>query len=156
YDWRTMYLLGLIPVALVFFFRLGMQETRRFEQLRQSAKVHTSLRKQLAGIWVPFAPRYRARSLLVTLIWNCNHLVASPAVTFWTIHAHRNLGYAPAEYTLVVSGGYLFGFLFGAPAAGFLMNRVGRRVTCAVYYFGAAAAIFALFWSTSTALSAQI
>src|SRR5262249_53299353 len=141
-DWRTMYLLGLIPVALVFFFRLGMRETRRFDTLRRSGNTHTSLRAQLAALPVPFHRRYRKRALLVTLIWNCNHLVTSPAVTFWTIHAARDLGYGPEQYSLVVAAGYLFGFLCGAPAAGFSMNHFGRRSTCAIYYFGASAAIF--------------
>ena len=64
YEWRTMYLLGLIPVVLVFFVRLGMRETRRFEALRQSGGTHTSLREQLAGMRLPFQRRYRKRSLL--------------------------------------------------------------------------------------------
>ena len=155
YDWRTMYLLGLIPVALVFFFRLGMRETRRFEQLRRDGKLHGSFRAQLAGLRVPFQPRYRKRSLLVTLIWNCNHIVTSPAVTFWTIHAVRDLGYKAEQYTVVVAAGYLFGFLIGAPAAGFFMNRLGRRLTCSMYYFAAAVAIFALFRVDSTDLVLQ-
>jgi MFS transporter, putative metabolite:H+ symporter len=154
-DWRTMYLLGLIPVALVFFFRLGMRETRRFETLRTDGSLHASLRAQLAGLRVPFQRRYRKRSLLVTLIWNCNHLVTSPAVTFWTIHAARDLGLGPQQYTVVVAAGYLFGFLIGAPAAGFCMNRFGRRLTCALYYIGAAAAIFTLFQVTSADLGVQ-
>jgi MFS transporter, putative metabolite:H+ symporter len=154
-DWRTMYLLGLIPVALVFFFRLGMRETRRFETLRTAGSLHASWRAQLAGLRVPFQRRYRKRSLLVTLIWNCNHLVTSPAVTFWTIHAARDLGMGPQQYTVVVAAGYLFGFLVGAPAAGFCMNRFGRRLTCALYYMGAAAAIFTLFQVTSTDLGVQ-
>jgi len=156
FDWRTMYLLGLLPAALVFFFRLGMRETRRFDALRTNGKTYTSWRQQLAGLLVPFQPRYRKRSLLVTLIWNCNYMVASPAVTFWTIHAARNLGYGPQDYTLVVSAGYLFGFLVGAPVAGFCMNRFGRRRTCGWYYLAAAAAIFALFNVTSTNLAVQM
>ena len=155
HDWRTMYLLGLLPVALVFLFRLKMKETRRFVEMRDRGNVVTSLREQIASLRVPFQRRYRRRSLLVTLIWNCNHLVTAPAVTFWTIHASRNLGYGPDQYTVVVAGGYLFGFLAGAPAAGYLMNRAGRRLTCALYYFGAAAAIFTLFWVTSTSLVVQ-
>lgn len=154
-DWRTMYLLGLIPVALVFFFRLGMRETRRFDMLRSEGKTHTSMREQLASMRVPFQPRYRKRSLLVTLIWNCNHLVTSPAVTFWTIHASRDLGYAPQQYTVVVAAGYLFGFLVGAPAAGFLLNRIGRRLTCGLYYLAAAVSIFTLFQVDSASLLLQ-
>jgi len=156
YDWRTMYLLGLIPVALVFFFRLGMRETRRFDMLREEGRAHTtSLRQQLAGLRVPFQRRYRARSLLVTLIWNCSHMVTSPAITFWTIHAHRDLGLGPQQYTVVVAAGYLFGFLVGAPTAGLLMNRLGRRLTCALYYLGAGLAIFALFQIDSRDLVLQ-
>ncbi|MBI3785507.1 MAG: MFS transporter [Deltaproteobacteria bacterium] len=155
YDWRTMYLLGLIPVGLVLLLRLGMKETRRFEHLRSSGKTHRSWRDQLAAMRVPFQKRYRARSLLVTLIWNCNHLVTSPAVAFWTIHAARNLGYGPSEYTLVVAGGYIVGFVVGAPASGFLMNRVGRRLTCALYYYGAAVSIFTLFMVSSPSLIVQ-
>lgn len=155
YDWRTMYLIGLVPVALVFLFRLGMKETRRFDELKRSGRSHTSLRQQLAAMRVPFQRRYRARSLLVTLIWNCNHLVGAPAVTFWTIHAHQNLGYGPGEYTTVVAGGYLIGFLLGSPAAGFLMNRIGRRAACSGYYLGAAVAIFTLFWVESASLVIQ-
>jgi len=155
YDWRTMYLIGLVPVALVFLFRLGMKETRRFEELKRTGKSHTSLREQWAAMRVPFQRRYRARSLLVTLIWNCNHLVGAPAVTFWTIHAAQNHGYGPREYTTVVAAGYFIGFLLGTPAAGFLMNRVGRRLTCSGYYMGAALSIFALFWTTSASLVVQ-
>lgn len=155
YDWRTMYLIGLVPVALVFLFRLGMKETRRFEELRRTGKSHTSLREQWKAIFVPFQPRYRARSLLVTLIWNCNHLVGAPAVTFWTIHAAQNHHYSPRDYTTVVAVGYLVGFFLGSPVAAFCMNRFGRRLTCTGYYFGAALAIFLLFWTSSPSLWVQ-
>ncbi|MCX8072239.1 MAG: MFS transporter [Candidatus Binatia bacterium] len=155
YDWRTMYLLGLVPVALVVLVRLGMRETHRFEQLKNDGHVKQSWRAQLAALKVPFQRRYRARSLLVTLIWNCNHLVTSPAVTFWTIHAARNLGFSPQDYTVVVAGAYIVGFLLGAPLAGFLMNRLGRRLSCALYYFGAAGFIFALFMVPTPSVALQ-
>jgi len=153
-DWRAMYLLGLLPVTLVLFLRLGMRETRRFEHVRAAA-APLPWRAQLAGILVPFQRRYRRRSLLVTLIWNCSHMVTSPAVTFWTIHAARDLGYGPQQYTVVVAAGYLFGAIFGAPAAGYCMNRWGRRPTCALYYMAAALAIFALFRVGSADLRLQ-
>lgn len=155
YPWRTMYLLGLIPLGLVFFFRLGMRETRRFEHAHRDAEP-LSLRQLRRAIGVPFHRRYRARTLLVTLIWNCNHLITAPAVTFWTIHASRNLGYTPSQYGLVVASGYLFGFLFGAPAAGFLMNRLGRRLACSGFYVCAALVIFLLFSVRSPDVTLQI
>lgn len=155
YDWRTMYLLGIVPLALIFFFRLGMRETRRFEDLQRD-RGHQTWAQQWRNMLVPFEPRYRSRSLLVTLIWNCNHLVGAPAVTFWTIHATQNHGYTPAQYGLVVAVGYLVGFAVGTPLAGWLLNRIGRRLTCAGFYVCAAVAIFALFALPSPELPVQM
>jgi len=144
YDWRMMYVIGLVPLGLIFFFRLGMRETRRYEEIARERGAQ-SWAQMWQHLRVPFQKQYRARSLLVTLIWNCNHLVTSPATTFWTIHAARNLGYSAAQYGSVVAVGYLAGFVFGAPLAAFLMNNLGRRITCAGFYVAAAVAIFLLF-----------
>jgi MFS family permease len=155
YDWRTMYLIGLVPMALIFFFRLGMRETRRFDELKRE-RGDQSWGDLWRHMMVPFQRRYRGRALLVTLIWNCNHLVTAPAVTFWTIHASRNHGYTPAQYGMVVAVGYLAGFVLGAPLAGFLLNRVGRRLTCAGFYVCAAVAIFLLFAVPSSEIGVQM
>lgn len=154
YDWRTMYLIGLVPLALIFFFRLGMRETRRFEEVSRERGMQT-WRESWTHLKVPFSRPYRGRALLVTLIWNCNHLVTSPATTFWTIHAARNLEYSAAQYGMVVALGYLAGFALGSPLAGFLMNRLGRRWTCAGFYIAAAIAIFCLFSAESNDLLLQ-
>lgn len=155
YDWRTMYLIGLVPLGLIFLFRLGMRETRRFEHLK-SQRGHVGWEDVRRGMLAPFGPRYRARTLLVTLIWNCNHLVTAPAVTFWTIHATRNLGYGAAQYGAVVAAGYLAGFLVGAPLAGWAMNRFGRRRTCAAFYAAAAVSVYLLFVTSDPAAWKQM
>lgn len=144
YDWRMMYVIGLVPLALIFFFRLGMRETRRYEEVARERGTQ-SWAQMWEHLRVPFQKQYRGRTLLVTLIWNCNHLVTSPATTFWTIHAARNLGYDAAQYGGVVAVGYLAGFVLGSPLAAWLMNHVGRRRTCAGFYVAAAIAIFFLF-----------
>ena len=106
--------------------RLFYDGARSYEEVARARGTQT-----WAQMWdhlrVPFQPQYRSRTLLVTLIWNCNHLVTSPATTFWTIHAARNLGYSAAEYGSVVAVGYLAGFVFGAPLAAWSLNRLGRR-----------------------------
>lgn len=154
YTWKAMYLLGLAPLVLVFLFRLGMRETRRFTHAT-SVRGRKTWRDLVAGIWLPFDRRWRRRTLLVTLLWNCSYLVTSPAITFWTIHASKNLGYGPKQYGLVVSAAYVCGFL-ATPLAGFLMNRVGRRLSCAGFYFAASGAIFLLFRVDAPALGVQI
>jgi len=155
HDWRVMYAIGLIPLVLIFLFRLGMRETRRYEEIARE-RGEQSWAQMWAHLLIPFQKEYRARSLLVTMIWNCNSLVTSPATTFWTIHAARNLGYSAAQYGSVVAVGYLAGFLFGSPLAAYLMNRLGRRISCAGFYITAAVAIFGLFSTATPAMPVQM
>jgi putative MFS transporter len=155
YDWRVMYAIGLVPLVLIFLFRLGMRETRRYQEIARARGAQT-WRETWARLRVPFRKEYRARSLLVTMIWNCNYVVTSPATTFWTIHAARNLGYSAAQYGAVVAVGYLAGFVFGSPLAAYLMNNLGRRVTCAGFYIAAAVSIFSLFSAETPALGVQM
>jgi putative MFS transporter len=154
-DWRTMYALGLIPLALIFLFRLGMRETRRYQEIARD-RPEQGWAETWARLRIPFRKEYRSRSLLVTMIWNCNHLVTSPATTFWTIHAARNLGYSAAQYGAVVATGYLAGFLLGSPLAAFLMNKLGRRISCAGFYTAAAVSIFLLFSTRTPAMPVQM
>lgn len=151
WDWRAMYLLGLIPLALVFLVRLGMRETRRFQAIARGERPHP-----LQQIRQALAPAYRPRVLLVTGLWNCNHLLTSPATTFWTIHAARTLGYDAGTYGMVVATGFLAGFAIGSPLAAWLMDHVGRRRACAILYIAAGVAITALFWTPSRSVPVQM
>lgn len=151
WDWRAMYLLGLIPLALVFLVRLGMRETRRFQALAHQERPHP-----LRQIRAALAPAYRPRVLLVTGLWNCNHLLTSPATTFWTIHAARTLGYDAGTYGTVVAVGFLAGFAIGSPLAAWLMDHVGRRRACAILYIAAGIAIALLFWTPSRSVPLQM
>lgn len=151
WDWRAMYLLGLIPLALVFLVRLGMRETRRFQALGDAARPHP-----LQQIRAALAPAYRPRVLLVTGLWNCNALLMSPATTFWTIHAARTLGYDAGTYGSVVAVGFLAGFTVGSPLAAWLMDHVGRRPACAILYIASGLAIAALFWMPSRSVPVQM
>lgn len=148
-HWRVLYILGVIPLALVFLLRFGMRETRRFvaEQETRGGRphgVHTTLRLAYEQAKTPWQPLYRRRTLLVTLLWNCVHLVTAPAVAFWVIYAREELGFSPAVVGLIIFWGYVGGIV-GHFVAGDLIDRIGRKWTCAGFYMGAAVAIFLLF-----------
>lgn len=148
-DWRVLYLIGVLPLALVFVLRLGMRETRRFAA-EQRAKTpqrrafREVLRVQYAHAKTPWQPEYRRRTLLVTLLWNCVHLVTAPAVAFWVIYAREELSFTPSVVGLIIFWGYAGGIV-GHFVAGYLIDRIGRKATCSGFYIFAAIAIFMLF-----------
>ena len=143
-DWRVLYVLGLAPLLLVLLLRLTMRETRRFEAVRQERLEPVSgegfWRRQLANASVPWQPQYRRRTVIVVLLWNCVHLVTAPSVAYWVIFAREQLHFTPALVGSIVFWGYAGGVV-GNYAAGYLIDRIGRRVTCALLYTLAAISI---------------
>jgi putative MFS transporter len=97
-----------------------------------------------------FRPRYLPRFRIVALLWNCVHLVTAPAVAFWAIYASEEVGMSPAQVGDVVMWAYVAG-AFGHLLAGQLVDRIGRKVTCAAFYSIAAVAIVGMFHTTTTA-----
>ncbi|MGH8009457.1 MAG: MFS transporter [Candidatus Binatia bacterium] len=148
-DWRILYLLGVLPLALVFLLRFGMRETRRFIAA-QTVTGHapwslgTFLRTEYAHAKIPWQPEYRRRTAIVALLWNCVNLVITPAVAFWVIYAREDLGFTPSTVGAIIFCGYAGG-LAGHFVAGFLIDRIGRKVTCAAFYAFAAITVFLLF-----------
>ena len=150
-SWRVLYALGLAPLVIVFGLRIGMRETRRFEAARAAALAVArppTWREHLANARIPWQPRYRRRTAIVAVLWNCVHLVTAPAVAFWMIYAREQLGMSPARAGDIVFWGYVVGAL-GHVAAGVLIDRIGRKWTCAGSYVLGAVGITFLFQTTS-------
>jgi putative MFS transporter len=152
-DWRILYLLGGVPLLFVFVLRFSMRETRRFVAERRGRaerprSVAAALREEVANARRPWSREYRRRTALVALLWNCVHLVTSPAVTFWVIYAREELGFTPHVVGDIVFWGYGAGVL-GHFTTGLLIDRVGRRAICAGLYVFASIAIFMLFQTRS-------
>ena len=80
----------------------------------------------------------------MVLLWNCVYLVIAPAVAFWSIYAREEVGMTPAQVGNVVMWAYIAG-TFGHLLAGQLVDRIGRKMTCAAFYSIAAVAIIGLF-----------
>jgi Major Facilitator Superfamily len=148
-DWRILYILGLIPLALVFVLRLSMRETRRFVAT-QEGKSRTTLsfaeilRIEYEHAKLPWRPEYRSRTLLVGLLWNCVNLVIAPAVAFWVIYAREELGFTTSTVGAIIFVGYAGGTV-GHFVAGYLVDRIGRKLTCAGFYIFGSVTIFMLF-----------
>jgi putative MFS transporter len=148
-DWRVLYLLGGLPLLLVIPLRFGMRETRRFalersRRLQERRGVLAELGLHLRNARLPWRAQYRTRTLMVVLLWNCVHLVTAPAVAFWVIYAREDLSLTPYQVGQILFFGYAGGFA-GSFLAGFLVDWIGRKRTCAAFYVFASVAIFMLF-----------
>lgn len=145
-DWRALYILGLFPLVLVLFLRIAMRETRRFEVER--ARAATAPKRTWGDLareaGLPWQRKYRRRSAIVALLWNSVFIVTGPSTVFWVIFAREQLGLTPFQVGDIVFWGY-GGGVAGHFVGGWLIDRIGRKYTCAGFYVLAAAAIFLLY-----------
>jgi putative MFS transporter len=145
-SWRALYALGMLPLALIFVLRLSLRETRRFSATVASAPVERDrgARAAFRDALRPWQSRYRRRTAIVALLWNCVHLVTAPSVVYWVIFAREDLGLSTTDVGSIVFWGY-GGGVAGHFVAGWLIDRAGRKNTCAGFYVAAALSIFMLY-----------
>jgi putative MFS transporter len=152
WGWRGMYFIGILPLLLVAFLRRGLRETIRFEAFRRARlrvpAVATGAVAALRHAFEPFRGPYRGQLLLVALLWNCVGLVGAPAVTFFSLYAKRDHHWSSAQIGHAVVLAYVLGS-FGIVFAGWMLDRVGRKLTTALSYVVGAVAIMILFQSSS-------
>jgi len=145
-SWRALYALGLVPLALVLLLRIAMRETRRFEaeRERKAAAPKRTWRDLAREAAIPWRPEYRRRSAIVALLWNSVFIVTGPSTIFWVIFAREQLKLSTHQVGDIVFWGY-GGGVAGHFVAGWLIDRIGRKYTCAGFYGMAAASIFLLY-----------
>ncbi len=159
-NWRALYVLGLFPLLLILFLRFGMRETRRFEALKQEGGTaagpagdgakRAGLRELLRQAAVPWQPKYRKRTAIVTLLWNSVHIVTGPSVVYYVIFAREDLGLSAERVGDIIFYGY-FGGTAGHFVAAWLIERIGRKRTCSGFYVLAAVSITMLYQHTTLA-----
>ncbi|WP_437550695.1 MFS transporter [Sorangium sp. So ce448] len=139
YGWRSVYLVGGIPLVLIAVARRGLRETARFEQVAAERK----------GEGTPPFTRilrtpYRKRMLQLALIWGLTYVCTQNAVTFWKTFALRERGLSDGE----VGGSITFAALVSMPlifASGKLLDVVGRRKGAVIIYALAAAGVLGAY-----------
>jgi len=150
-SWRGLYALGLPPLLLVFGLRLAMRETRRYAAIA-AVRERRSWRDELAAQWLaartPFLSAYRRRTAIVALLWNCVNLLTAPSIAYWVIYAREHVGLSAQVVGDIVFWAYVAG-AFGNFLGGALIDRIGRKVTCAIFYALGAVALVMLFHTTS-------
>lgn len=145
-EWRTLYLVGIVPLLFLAVFRTRLRETQRFrahaeDVARGGGSPHVSF-------WEPWHPAYRRTLVLVGLIHLMRSLPLFGATSWFFYYAQREAGMEESFLYLVFIGSYGFGTL-GYWVCGVLMERLGRRPTAIAYGVLAAVSASALFQARS-------
>ncbi|MDG2049135.1 MAG: MFS transporter [Myxococcota bacterium] len=164
-GWRALYALGAIPLILILGLRFTLRETRRFEAEQDELKGESQgidWKAHWENAVRPWQPLYRKRTAIVALLWNCTHLVTAPSVVYWVIYAREDLGLSTTQVGDIVFWGY-GGGVAGHFVAGWLIDRIGRKISCSFFYVTAAISIYWLyhhptvsgqyFWMVATVFS---
>lgn len=125
YGWRSVYLVGIVPLVLLAFARRNLIETRRFAEEGSAGE-----RRSFFHIW---KTPYRKRIIQVALIWGATYVCTQNAVFFWKDFAVNERGFTDGQVGLAVT----IAALVSAPlifAVGPFIDRVGRKRGALVIY----------------------
>jgi putative MFS transporter len=125
-GWRAMYLIGIIPLVIVFFVRRSLRETKRYSELR----AHQADKPKWTEI---LGPKYRKKLLLIALLWFFMYCGYTPILSFYTDYAIHDRGLTTAQVGFMAAIAYTIG-LSGFVVAGRLMDAWGRRPTCILFF----------------------
>jgi putative MFS transporter len=147
-EWRSFYLVGLVPLVLLSAFRRKLQETRRFEAARATGAV--------VGDRTPFLEPWRAANRRNVVLVGLFHMLRSiplfGSTAWWAFYAERERGFTSGEIAFYITCAYGLGCV-GYYLCGRAMERFGRKPTALAYSIGAIAFAEVLFQTTSKPLS---
>jgi putative MFS transporter len=132
YGWRSLYFIGLLPLALLGRLRGGVTETSRFHQRRNEvlAKSGSDPAPSAFASWgrplLWLFSAYPARTLGLTLTALMSALGAASAFQFSGYYLLNVHGWSPGHYSLMVITAGAFGIV-GNVVAGRLGDSWGRR-----------------------------
>lgn len=119
-GWRTVYLVGVLPLLLLAYARRGLKETSRFAA--EKDRIQAEKRPVMGVMRGP----YRRRILQLGAIWFLTYVCSNTAIAFWKDYAVSEKGMSNGEVATVLTVAALVSMplIFGA---GKLLDLIGRR-----------------------------
>jgi MFS transporter, putative metabolite:H+ symporter len=152
WGWRGMYLIGIAPLLVVAWLRRGIRETVRFESSetarRATGRQHGGILDPMRRCFKGADPIFRRRLLLTGTLCNCIGLVGGPTISFFSLYAKRDHHWTSSRIGITVVFAYLMGTL-GTLLCGYLLDRIGRRLTTALFFAASAVSMAVLFRTPS-------
>ena len=125
-GWRSVYLVGVVPLLLVMYARRGLKETQRFTDAAAANRPQAPLFGILQG-------PHRRRVLQLGAIWFLSYICTNNAVTFWKEFALKERGLTHGQTGMIVS----VAAVVSMPLvffAGRMLDVIGRRRGAAIIY----------------------
>jgi putative MFS transporter len=131
-GWRTVYLVGAVPLLVVAVLRRGLKETARFAAGKQHAQ--RPLSEILRG-------PYRKRVLQLSLVWGVTYLATTNAIIFWKVFAINERGFTDGQVgmALTIASVASMPLVF---FAGKLLDLIGRRLGAVIIFVTTALGTF--------------
>jgi len=126
-GWRSVYLVGIVPLLLIAYARRGLRETQRFEKLQQTRSRNTH------SILAIMRSPYRNRVLQLAAIWGLTYVCTNTAVLFWKQFTVTERGFTDAQVGKAVAIASLVALPF-VFSVGKLLDRWGRRKGAILIY----------------------
>ncbi len=122
YGWRGLYLVGLVPLGMIAYWRRTLPETQYFEAYRVARQPAPSMLRPIFDLIRMYPGRLVAVVAVVFLL----ELAETPAGFFGPKYLQEVHGWTPATIGLLTLGGGALGIV-GNTAAGRWSDRGGRR-----------------------------
>ncbi|AMH43083.1 MAG: MFS transporter [Pseudomonadota bacterium] len=145
FGWRAMFLVGVVPVVVSIVVLLRVKETDKWQ------KVEATVVKQASSLRSIFSAQYRQRTIVATV------LLTVAIIGLWAgavyepsavIQLATKAGMTKPEASRMASiatGLLSIGTIVGCLALPPMAEKIGRRMTLAVYFVGMAASIVLAF-----------
>ncbi len=128
YGWRSLYVIGSLPLFLIAYMRRRLPETQRFElREKQVAKMSSRIAAAVEQTRL-LAQDYPGRLAGILIAAAAFGFAVWPAEFLWPKYLQSEFGFKPYQTTLLIIPGGLLAVAFNI-AAGRLSDRIGRRVT---------------------------
>jgi putative MFS transporter len=137
FGWRGLYVIGALPLLVVFFLARNFHETERFQSTRQSAGEGPGF----FDVWKQPYTKYMA---IVSILWVLLYFCYITGQNFFSYHAVNELGWNESRVGLTTALAYLLALL-GYFTAGKLMDSIGRKPTAAIFLTGGSLFTVCLF-----------
>jgi putative MFS transporter len=137
-GWRSVFLVGGVPLLVMAIARRGIRETKRFVD---RAVDPSATGPQLTRIW---RTRWRGRLVLLACIWAATYVCTTTAMLFWKEFAVAERQFTDAQ----VGASMTIAALLSMPlafAVGKLIDRIGRRRAAVLIFCLASVSVFGAY-----------